>query len=383
MRERFLPWAFSLSAGVSDGVVAASSLVKKVPLPIAMLISVAVGAAKATSAFLFQGKAMREALQQDKLDEEEGLLNVVSIVSGESLQVGPGDEKNIEPLKDTGSTYGLICGAIRSSINSPIAKQTLYFSAALTSVIMKRIFTFRQIFSALELNPTIPGMAAVVAVDVAFGLGFRLTNEDYESMQGLGNGKTCYDPLMKHLAKIACLVRYVGVAEHVFIEELASPLVLLKKTTDELEDSTARTLTIAAASVTLAMLTPLLIVITNYFEGNHTSRNLGISNTQSAKSENSKSWFSCLPEVMRKGILIMGPVHGLATGAETALAVDELDELMGIQSKWPAALMGVVTAIPTALGVHYSEVSEAREELEREIQEHLQETVSSEATLQH
>lgn len=254
-----------------------------------------------------------------------------------------------------------------------ISAQLAYASLDMGKNFANRYFLLLVLFKLFQNNPATPSFWIVLIIDWLIKESFNLSNETYETQEEIaqrieGQGakpfyKNLFAPLTN--SRALTLFKIVGSVEHVAMDDLAPWLALVPPEAMEYlkENPDISAAVISIATVVGIPLAALIFLQTYLFEGQHTENHLKEIQKE-FEDTNSIHIPQKLLTVLKKTINIMGPIHGIATAAPVQITLRNL--IAEPYIKWPVSILaGLFTFIGTAVGVHLSEVREAKVILSR------------------
>lgn len=191
---------------------------------------------------------------------------------------------------------------------------------------------------------------------------FVMSNETYESNQILGNQKNpFYSCIFKPIAKSKKAVKFfciIGSLDHAVCDDIIPGVVLFPTN-------------IATNGVFIgfaAIISFIVCLQTYLFEGKHTEMHLAslinpnINHKLESKIQNHRFSPNFVTRLIKDMLILMGPLHGIATAAPLYLVLRKLitDD---ITSRWVSGIIFGLAALIGTIGTHFSEVREAKKEL--------------------
>ena len=311
------------------------------------------GIAASIAAYSFQGDSIRTSNR----DSRARILSRASQTS---------DRETAYQAAPSAGTSSPSCCRLTLSI----AAQCAYIALDTAKNFASRYFLLMMVQEIFHFELSSIAFYGSIILDLLLKQFFNLSNETYEVCEEI-TGRiersikipfytalfiplSC-SPNMTHLFSL------VGSIEHVLVDDIAPWLTFLPDTTlDWIPSHPAIAYSLIATMSLLALSLTLLMTMQTYlFEGKHTCEHLKTLNTNIPLPD--MAWMS--PErktQLAAAVNIMGPVHGIASAAPVFVTLSKIIDPPSI--KWSlAGVAALLTFLATALGVHHSEVKEAKE----------------------
>lgn len=341
----FLSAYYSLSQGVSTAASVGYSVYNSTEDPeLSGSVALAALVADSIASYYFQGASIRRA----------GMAYP--------------NHGDYELINDDNQPRRTVCTSAAS-----IGAQMAYASLDIGKNFANRYFLLLVIFNLFALDPASPVFWVMLVLDMLLKESFNLTNEAYEVEEEIAKkieGKEAkpfyrniFSPLA-HSQKAVTFFKIVGCVEHVVVDDLAPWLALFPPEAAKylMQHTGVKTAVIAVATSIGIPLALLIFLQTFLFEGEHTETHLKEIHNE---LQNTTRWHlpQKLAALLKTTINIMGPIHGMATAAPIQITLREL--IANPDIKWPVSIVaGLIAFCGTAIGVHLSEVREAKEILE-------------------